>query len=106
MLFGRNRTRPVNNVAHDAPVHDVYMIHFVEHDKCVHVNAPSIEHAIQCARMLMHHYTDRPDVCARPLMYDNNRIAIVLYSIDYEYTVNVARMHVYSHDMPDDVVFN
>ena len=103
MLFRKSR---VNNTPVVDTMMHVYMLHFVEHDATCIVNAPSMHHAYMCARSLMHRYTDRPDIVQRPLMYDHDRVCIVLYSTDYEYTCNIMRMRAYNHDDPDDIEMN
>jgi hypothetical protein len=88
----------------DAPVDQVFLAHYVEHDKVITLNAPSIAHAIHAARQHMHVFTQRPDVVARPLMYDDDRIAVIMYGADHEYTLNVIAMPLHMHDrMPEDV---
>jgi hypothetical protein len=55
---------------------------------------------------MFHRYTSRPDVYTRAMMYDNNRIAIIMYSNDHEYTCNVMRMRVHDHTRPDEIQMN
>lgn len=103
MLFRNKRARPDDVCVTHAPDACVYMLHYVEHDCVIHVHAPSIEHACACARTHMHTFTSRPDVYTRPLLYNDDRIAIILYGNDHEYTCNIVRMPVYTHDrVPDD----
>jgi hypothetical protein len=101
MLFRKSKIVDANTSCDD-----VYIIHFVEHDQTCIVNAPTIDHACMCARQMFHRYTSRPDVYTRAMMYDNNRIAIIMYSNDHEYTCNVMRMRVHDHTRPDEIQMN
>jgi hypothetical protein len=85
---------------------DVYLIHFVEHEHTCIVNATSIEHACMCARQMFHRYTSSPNIHTRAMMYDNDRIAIILFSNDHEYTCNIMRMRVYDHTRVDEIQMN
>jgi len=95
-IFGK-RSRPAPAaVVNDAPVH-VYLVHYVEHDKVITINAPDMPFAIRFAREHMHVFTTRPDVYTRPMMYDNERICVMLYGDDHEYTCNIILMNVHDH---------
>lgn len=92
-IFGRRSMRPA--VVDVAAASHVYMIHYVEHDKVVTVQAQDMQRACTFART--HARILEPmDACIdRCMYYDDDRICVMLYGNDMRYTCNIMRMPVY-----------
>ncbi len=103
-MFGKRRPVPVAVTHDDARAH-VYMVHYVEHDKVIVCNAPDIQRAITFAREHAH-VIDDARVMSRPMMYDNDRICVMLYGADMQYTCNVMRMDVVEYNARVDIVLH
>lgn len=98
-MFGKRNLRPVPVRNDDAPAH-VFMIHYVEHDKVIVCNAPTIHRAVTWAQQHMYVVSNDRVPCVRPMYYDDDRICVMLYGTGARYTCNVMRMDVHDHMMP------
>lgn len=96
-IFGRRNRQPVA-IDNDAGNH-VFMIHYVEHDKVIVCNAPTMQRAITFACDHMRVIIDAPAMYTRPMLYDNDRICVMLYGDDQRYTCNIMRMDVHDHNI-------
>jgi hypothetical protein len=98
-IFGRRVTRKPVDVRNDACSAHVFMIHYVERDRVIICNAPTMQRAITFARDHLR-VIERDDVpCSRPMMYDDDRICVMIYGRDHEYTCNVMKMDVHDHNI-------
>ncbi len=97
-MFGKRNLRPVPVRNDDAPAH-VFMIHYVEHDKVIVCNAPTMQRAVTWAQSHMHVVSNDRVPAVRPMYYDDDRICVMLYGMDARYTCNVMRMDVHDHSM-------
>lgn len=86
-LFGRRNRAPVF-ASYDAPSH-VYLVHYVEHDRVIAVNAPDMQRAVIFART--HARVIEPDepCIDRCMYYDDDRICVMMYGADMRYTCNI-----------------
>lgn len=96
-MFGKRRSS-----LRVAPAPDdarcVYMIHYVEHDHVIMCDAPNIQCAITFARNHMHVFAPDDARSSREMMYDVDRICVMIYGRDMQYTCNVMRMPVHMHN--------
>ena len=95
-MFGKRRL-PALRVDHDAPAH-VYMIHYVEHDHVIMCDAPNIHCAATFARNHMHVFAPDDARSSRDMLYDVDRICVIIYGRDMQYTCNIVRMPVHMHN--------
>ena len=99
-IFGR-RVRTPAFIA-QSPV-NVYVIHFVEHDKVIVCNAPDMMRAIRFARDHAHVIEPSRTRNTRELMFDNDRICVMMHGDDMQCTCNIMHMPVHDHTMPAHV---
>ena len=95
-IFGRRNRRPNDIRSDDAPAH-VFMIHYVERDRVIVCNAPNMQRAITFAQDHMHVIEGERVMYSRPMLYDNDRICVMIYGHDQQYTCNVMKMDVHDH---------
>jgi len=100
-IFGRRNSRPTF-ASYDAPSH-VYLIHYVEHDRVIACAAPDMQRAITFART--HARVIEPlDACIdRVMMYDDDRICVMMYGNDMRYTCNIMYSPVHRCDERVDI---
>ena len=96
-IFGRRKREPA--FIDHAPM-QVYMVHYVEHDRVIVCNAPTIQRAITFAQSHAHVIAPDDERISRTMMYDNDRICVMLYGTGMQYTCNIMRMPVHDHMMP------
>jgi len=94
-IFGKRNRNPVM-ISRDAPS-SVYLVHFVEHDRVIACNAPHIHAAIAFAQRHAHVIEPNNSQSSRPMMFDNDRICIMMYGRDQEYTCNIMHAPVFNH---------
>jgi len=99
-IFGRRNRQPA--FVDNAPAH-AFIVHYVEHDKVIVCNAPDMMHAIRFARTHAHVIEPTSKRNTRELMYDNDRICVMLHGDDMQYTCNVMRMPVHDHTTRIDI---
>ena len=100
-IFGKRNRNPVM-ISRDAPMH-VYLIHFVEHDRVIACNAPNIHVACTFAQRHMDVIEPNDAQCLRPMMFDNDRICVMMYGRDQQYTCNIMYAPVYNHNDRIDI---
>lgn len=98
-VFGRRVVRKPIDVRNDACPSHVFMIHYVERDRVIICNAPTMQRAITFAQDHMHVIEHERVTYSRPMMYDDDRICVMIYGRDQQYTCNVMRMDVHDHTM-------
>lgn len=102
-IFGRRKRMMPVDVRNDMCPSFVFMIHYVERDIVVVCNAPTMQRAITFAQDHMHVVERIRVPYSRPMMYNDDRICVMLYGVDQQYTCNVMRMDVHDHAMRADI---
>lgn len=97
-MFGKRNVQLRVAPARD-DTRNVFMIHYVEHDYVIVCDAPNIYSAITFARNHMHVFAPDDARSSREMMFDNDRICVMMYGNDMRYTCNIMRMPVYMHDV-------
>ena len=95
-IFGK-RKRDLRDVRNDDASSHVFVVHYVERDRVIVCNAPTMQRAITFACDHMQVIENERVTHTRPMMYDNDRICVMLYGRDNEYTCNVMKMDVHNH---------
>lgn len=100
-IFGKRKREP-SLIVNDAIMH-AYVVHYVEHDKVVCINARDMQHACTFARTHAHVIEPDDTRATRELFYDDDRICVMLYGNDARYTCNIMYMPVHDASMRVDL---
>ena len=99
-IFGRRNREPA--FISNAPM-TVFLVHYVEHDRVIACNAPDMMRAITFARTHSHVIEPNTQRIDRCMMYDDDRICVMMYGTDMQYTCNIMHAPVHDHTSRVDI---